>query len=58
VLGVLDSGVFPRNESLDTTLQRLLVFTFIARCPIQDFILRGAALIAACVDVGGNPCSR
>jgi hypothetical protein len=46
--------MFPRNESLDTTLQRLLIFTFIALCPIQDFILRGTALIAI---VGSSPSS-
>jgi hypothetical protein len=54
VLEVLDSGVFPSNESLDTTLQRLLIFTFIALCPIQDFILRGTPLIAV---LGSSPSS-
>jgi hypothetical protein len=38
--------MFPRNESFDITLQRLLIFAFITLCPIQDFILRGSALIA------------
>ena len=46
-------SMFPRNESLDTTLQRLLIFTFIALCPIQDFILRGTALAM----VGDSPSS-
>jgi hypothetical protein len=54
VLEFLEAGVFPRNESLDTTLHRVLIFTFIALCPIQDFILRGTALIAI---VGSSPSS-
>jgi hypothetical protein len=54
VLESLDPRMFPRNESLDTTLQRLLIFTFIALCPIQDFILRGTGLIAI---VGSSPSS-
>jgi ABC-type multidrug transport system fused ATPase/permease subunit len=44
VLKSLDSRMFPRNESLDTTLQRTLIFAFIALSPIQDFFLRGTAL--------------
>jgi hypothetical protein len=54
VLEVLDSGIFPRSESLDTTLQRLLIFTFIALCPIQDLILRGTPLTAV---AGSSPSS-
>lgn len=53
MLEVLDFGMFPRNESLDTTLQRLLIFTFIALCPIQDFFLRGTALAM----IGDSPSS-
>lgn len=54
LLQPVEDHIFPRNENLDTTLQRLLIFTFIALCPIQDFILRGTALIAI---IGSSPSS-
>jgi O-Antigen ligase len=40
----LENRMAPGQESLDITLQRLLIFTFIALSPIQDFIMRGTAL--------------
>jgi hypothetical protein len=54
MLEFLDSVPFPRNEDLDTTLHRLLIFVFIALSPIQDFILRGAALVSV---LGSSPSS-
>lgn len=53
MLKLSDPGTFHRNESLETALQRLLLFTFIAFCPIQDFFLRGTAVAM----VGSSPSS-
>lgn len=49
-----EDQVFLRHEGLDTTLERILIFAFIALCPIQDFIWRGTPIIAI---VGSSPSS-